>query len=127
MCACKDNFPSKAQRKAEDEYKRLSKQHSKMDTSDDMSEYEKDSINIDIAEDEVKTPDTIDESEDLEGQEMSNRISPVKTEYTSRGFKTDAHHRFHAIHKNVIPDLRDAAKEGRKHNFFGFNAHVFRG
>ena len=44
-----------------------------------------------------------------------------------RGFKTEAHHQYHVTHSEPLPDLRDACKEGRKHNFCGVNVHLLRG
>lgn len=52
------------------------------------------------------------------------RCWPLKIE---PGFKTEAHQKFHQIYNDVSPDLRDAAMEGKKHNFHGFNVHLFRG
>lgn len=60
-------------------------------------------------------------------EDLSRCESTTKIQYKRRFNKTEARRRFQRIHKNIIPDLRDATREGRKHDFFGFNAHVFRG
>ena len=44
-----------------------------------------------------------------------------------RGFKTEARHKFLKTYEDVIPNLSDAVREGRKHDFFGWNVHFFRG
>jgi len=79
--------------------------------------------------DEDSEKDGTDTDDEAQATKESGGWKAPKKEYRrmGRGFKTDAHHRFHTIHKNLVPDLRDAAKEGRRHNFFGFNAYVFRG
>lgn len=44
-----------------------------------------------------------------------------------RGFKTDAHYRYHKKYPDRLPDLRDATTQGRKHHYCGINVHLFRG
>lgn len=51
----------------------------------------------------------------------------METQRYERGFKTEARHRFLEEYEDEIPNLRDAVTEGRKHNFEGYNVHIFRG
>lgn len=44
-----------------------------------------------------------------------------------RGFKTEARHMFLRQHQESIPNLNDAVETGKKHTFFGWNVHFFRG
>ena len=41
-------------------------------------------------------------------------------------FKTKATHRYLKEYSDIIPDLRHAIRQGRRHNFFGYDGSIFR-
>lgn len=123
-CACKEYFsPLRPE-------KQRVKNKKEIITETQVEENAESSSSEDEDEQEEEDDGCVKENEPLlVKREKINSLSPIRSSHkrTGRGFKTDAHHRFHAKHRNVGPDLRDAAKEGKRHNFFGYNAYVFRG
>lgn len=82
-----------------------------------------------MAEPDRKTMKT----EILKGLSLNEQLyalivsKPKRSLNYERGFKTDAHYRYHKKYPDQLPDLRDATTEGRKHHYCGINVHLFRG
>lgn len=65
---------------------------------------------------------------DLNEQLYSLIVSKAPPRFLyERGFKTEAHLKYHEKFKDPLPDLRDATTEGRRHHYCGINIHLFRG